>query len=698
MGWMQAIAAASGLLHLLGGVFVLAVLRREQNPGFFVAPLALNGIWAGLLLAQEFFYADIATLTWLLACADIVAALAMAAWNLLLLRLFADSTGGKLFDNGLARGMGLAIAAALLAAAWAALAAPIQGLAAGRETLILLFVANLTLSVAGLILVENLWRNHETDTLWLIKFMLIGLAVLFGFDFMISADALLWQQLDSTIMAARSVLHLLALPLVLISVKRLRRARRGMLLSRRFAYHSASIVAAGAYLLVIGLAGYYIRFFGGSLGNVLQVGFLGLATIALAAMLASGSLRGRVRNFISGNLFDLKYDYREEWLRFIETLAADSGAPDIRERLLRAIANLMDSPGAGLWQWNDASQTYTNSLDWNFGTAGEGVPLDSRLVAQLLSDKGIVVVAEERARSDGSVLPAWLAAEERAWLIVPLVHRDQLLGFIVLRHSRAPREVDWEDFGLLRTVGRQAASYLAEHNASRVLAESHDLQLFNKRFAFVIHDIKTVIYQMSLLLSNADRHASNPEFQKDLLLSVRESVDSMKRILTQINSERMKDRAAARLDLVGLARSMVEVRVRAGTSLKLETDVDVLPVQVEETAASSVINQLLQNAIEVSQDAEEVVVRVHRDGEWGCVDVIDRGPGMDEEFVREQLFRPLRTTKKAGYGIGMFQAREIMREQGGRLLVDSRPGRGTRMTMMFPIGAGVAGLASVKAS
>lgn len=697
MGWMQTIVATSGLLHLLGAVFALAILRRDQNPAFFVAPLALNGFWCGLLVIQEFFFADTRIFVWLLAAGDLMAALAMAAWNLLLVRFFADAIGGGLFGNDLARGMGLAIAASVLAAAYAAFAAPIQGLAAGRETLILLFVANLALAIIGLILVENIWRNHEPDTLWLIKFMLIGLAVMFGFDFMISADALLWQQLDSNILMARSVLHLVALPLVLVTIKRLRSARPGVLLSRRFAYHSASIVAAGAYLLVIGLAGYYIRFFGGSLGTVLQIGFLGLATIVLAAMLASGALRGRVRNFISGNLFDLKYDYRDEWLRFIETIAADRAAPDIRERLLRAIANLMDSPGASLWQWNDASQSYTNSLDWNFDIEGDGVPVDSRLAEQLLGDKGIVVVAEERARQGASSLPAWLAGEERAWLIVPLVHREQLLGFIVLHHSRAPREVDWEDFGLLRTVGRQAASYLAEHNASRVLAESQDLQLFNKRFAFVIHDIKTVIYQMSLLLANADRHAANPEFQKDLLVSVRESVDSMKRILTQINSERMKDRAAAQLDLVALARRMVEVRLRAGVALRLEAEVEAMPVQVEETAAGSVINQLLQNAIEVSQDGMEVVVRVHRDGDWGCVDVIDCGPGMDEEFVREQLFKPLRTTKQAGYGIGMFQARELMRELGGRLLVDSRPGRGTRMTMMFPTGAGMTGMAAVKA-
>ena len=101
---------------------------------------------------------------------------------------------------------------------------------------------------------------------------------------------------------------------------------------------------------------------------------------------------------------------------------------------------------------------------------------------------------------------------------------EALLGIIVLHQPRTPRELNWEDDDLLKTVGLQAASYLAEEEAMRALADVREIELFNRRFAFVIHDIKTVISQMSMLVSNADKHGDNPEFRKDLVISVRESV------------------------------------------------------------------------------------------------------------------------------------------------------------------------------
>jgi signal transduction histidine kinase len=67
------------------------------------------------------------------------------------------------------------------------------------------------------------------------------------------------------------------------------------------------------------------------------------------------------------------------------------------------------------------------------------------------------------------------------------------------------------------------------------------------------------------------------------------------------------------------------------------------------------------------------------------IDIIDRGPGMTPEFSRDQLFRPFASTRRDGHGIGAYQARELLREAGGDLLVLSRVGSGTTMRLLLPM-------------
>ena len=66
------------------------------------------------------------------------------------------------------------------------------------------------------------------------------------------------------------------------------------------------------------------------------------------------------------------------------------------------------------------------------------------------------------------------------------------------------------------------------------------------------------------------------------------------------------------------------------------------------------------------------------------IDIIDEGPGMSADFIRDRLFRPFATTKTGGHGIGAYQARELLRAAGGDLLVLSRPGAGTTMRLLLP--------------
>ena len=108
-------------------------------------------------------------------------------------------------------------------------------------------------------------------------------------------------------------------------------------------------------------------------------------------------------------------------------------------------------------------------------------------------------------------------------------------------------------------------------------------------------------------------------------------------------------------------------------------------------AFDAVMTHLLDNAVEAAGPAAPIRIVLCREPRQILLDIVDHGPGMSPDFVRDELFRPFRTSKREGSGIGAFQARELLREAGGDLIVLSRPGEGTTMRMLLPYAATASG-------
>ena len=131
-------------------------------------------------------------------------------------------------------------------------------------------------------------------------------------------------------------------------------------------------------------------------------------------------------------------------------------------------------------------------------------------------------------------IPAPLLGEEQAWTGVPLIHDDRLVGLVLLAAPDYRRPLDWEDFDLLRTAGRQAASSLAEAHGQQALMNAQRFEDFNRRFAFILHDVKNLVSQLSLLSRNAERHADNAEFRADMVATLKGSVGKMNELLARL--------------------------------------------------------------------------------------------------------------------------------------------------------------------
>jgi putative PEP-CTERM system histidine kinase len=545
-------------------------------------------------------------------------------------------------------------------------------------------VALLGITILGLALIEHLLRNAPEDVGWRLKPLLLALGAAFAFDLLLFSEAFLFRAIDPDLWAARGVVNLFVLPLVAVTVARSREWTPGVVISRGVVFHSVALVGCGLYLLAMAAAGYYVRYFGGNWGKTVQAILLFGAVLVLIVVIFSGTVRSRLRVFVGKHFFAYRYDYRQEWLRFTGRLSSPDPGQTLQQQCIRALADLVESPGGLLWLRNGTG--FTPAARWNMPDTTATEPFESPFATFLAETGWIGQVAEWRDAPDrygGRPLPAWLASLADAWLVVPLTQTNELLGFVVLAKPRAPVEVNWEVRDLLKTASRQAASYLAQLAASEALLEARKFDAFNRMSAFVVHDLKNLVAQLSLMLKNAERHRDKPEFQRDMLLTVENVVQRMNQLLLQLRS------GATPVDKpVAVALEPIVQRVKAAKAVaqrRLTLDVAAgVHAFGHEDRLERVIGHLVQNALDATMPDGAVAVRVYRENGKAAVEITDDGVGMTPEFVRNRLFRPFQSSKPAGMGIGAYESAQHVADLGGRIDVDSQPGRGTRIKVLLP--------------
>lgn len=670
-----------GLAALAFGLFTLLLLLswRGRLAGFLLTAAAgVSMLWAGVIA-----YALAAGRAWQAP----VTALEFARdglWLAFLYRLLVERAQLVAASQPLPAGVIRLGVGVLGSIAVASVLTAVLRAAAWTQTLSAL--GFLLSALAGIALIEQLYRNATENERWAIKYFCLGLGALFAYDFYLYSEGLLFKQLDAEVWAARGIANALVVPLLAVSAARNPQWSVNVHVSRRMVFHTASLLGAGIYLLLMAAAGYYIRFFGGSWGAVLQSVFFFGALVILAVVVFSGSMRARLKVFLSKHFFSYKYDYREEWLQFTRTLS--TGEPTaVRERALSAVAGLVDSPGAALWL-SEPNGAFGFAGHWNLPMAPEPLSGDGAL-CRFLRERQWVINLEEYADSPeiygDLILPAWLAHRRDAWLVVPLMVHEDLIGFMVLARPRSPRGFNWEDSDLLKTAGRQAAAHLAQASALEALAQARQFESFNRFSAFVVHDLKNVVAQLSLMLKNAERHKHNPEFQEDMLATVGHAVQKMSRLLGQLRAGYQTAQGATRVNLRELIAQVVEDKGGYRPKPRFLAEADEVWVVAERERLARVLGHLVQNAIEATPEDGRVEVRLARAEGQARITVEDTGRGMDETFIQTQLFKPFASTKSAGMGIGAYECREYVRELKGDIRVDSRPGQGSIFTVTLPL-------------
>ncbi|WP_448579711.1 XrtA/PEP-CTERM system histidine kinase PrsK [Thermaurantiacus sp.] len=697
------------------GLATLLAARRGREP--FAMPVtlaaAISALWAAS--AAIVYLSTTVRNPWV----GHAETLRTAAWIGVLILIVHRPLG---FDRKPSSSFMLAAALGFIVALDFVLGAALAG-AAARPAAFLLFVATrIVLAISGLVLLHNIYVSAQDGGGPGFRFLAIGIGVIFAYDLNLYTLQFLLGEAPSSLINSRGIANALAVPLILLAFREDKPG--GFSLSREVAFNTISFSVIGLYLIVMSVLAYFLRLAGGNWGVVLQVSFLTLTMILGALVILSPRFRAVLRVWISRNFYRYRYDYRKEWLGFIDKVAGDgkamaaslAGAQPIRERIVEATASVLGSPGGALfepgptgvfqqtarWHWRSLEVEELGEEFLPSSTLGHSLGTDLRILD--FDDLRVDHASHDGGKDgEGAPCPAWALADRSIWLAVPMVHRGRLIAILLLERSPVVRDLNWEDYDLLRTLGQQGASYLAEAAAQAALDEAQAFDEFNRRFAFVMHDLKNVVSQLGLVSRNARKHMDNAEFREDLMATLDASVTKMRDLLALLGKQSAGGLSQVRAetkggdvtvpaaasgelaDLAEIARDMILPFRRQHSALELEGAGQPLFVAGDAGRLAAMLTHLVQNAIDASPAGAPIRVTLKRHHDNAVITVRDRGHGMSATFIRDELFKPFRSSKEGGFGIGAFEAREIARAHGGRIDVASKPGEGTRFTITLPL-------------
>ncbi|MCW9023279.1 MAG: PEP-CTERM system histidine kinase PrsK, partial [Gammaproteobacteria bacterium] len=403
-------------------------------------------------------------------------------------------------------------------------------------------IGHVFLPLAGLAIIEQLYRNTSIQHRWAIKYLLIGAGGIFAFDFYLYADAFLFRTINYELWESRGIIHFVFMPLLVIASVRNKNWSLNVFVSRDIVLNTTAIMGGGIYLLAMAAAGYYLREFGGSWSRLNQILFFSLAIALLASVLFSGRLRAHLRVFLGKHFYKNKYDYRREWLKLTDRLHDKFKSQDSFESDIRALALTVEARGGSLWLC-DQHSVFNNVATWNIDRV-HSIDSDLDSLIQFMKDKNYVInLTELESHADeyqNLKLPNWINKLHRPWLIVPLFGLDSLIGFIILTNPLVNRPINWEDRDLLKTAARQISSHITVLITSDALAEAKQFEVFSRLSAYMVHDLKNIATELEMVAHNASTHMNNPEFIADAFNTVDNAANDIKRLLTQLRNRQVQ--------------------------------------------------------------------------------------------------------------------------------------------------------------
>ncbi|MBW8191654.1 PEP-CTERM system histidine kinase PrsK [Neiella marina] len=668
--WGYGLAGAAFLFLFL---LILTTQQRSLPRSCLLIATAITAVWGVIAAAQQYVGFGMPLVQSLNSVRN-------GAWLMLLAAALADTNQWRGLFLSPSR---LAISALILLTAVGELIHPQIARLTNKHLLIL----HLAQPVVALWLLEQLYRQTLPEKRWAIKTMCLGLAMVYVFDFVFFSNAVLTSVITIEFWNVRGWLFTAAAPLILLTARRAPDWSTRVFVSREVIFHSTLLLVAGSYLLLMSLAGYYIRYMGGNWGGIAQILFFALGGLLLAALFLSDGLRRRVKVLIAKHFFANKYEYRDEWMRFAEVFEDNLSSP--HKIALQALVKPFGSESALLAIKTPSG--YETVAQVGKHDESEAVFMLSKLAGHVI-EHDWVLDAQEIAMPEAK-LPFEIALEDRRplscyQLIIPIGAGSELNAVCLLSMPKNADSFNWEDRDLMRVIARQLSVHLKLHQANQALSESQQFDTFNRMSAFLVHDLKNILAQLQLLTRNAEKHKHNPEFVDDAFETVAAASTRLNKVLTQLRQKRAEGEQDRRFDLAASILQVVTTRSASFPVPTFDTQVTNIQFKANQDRFENVLSHLIQNAQDATGNNGSVTVSLKQTEQQAIVRIRDTGQGMTKEFINNRLFKPFDTTKgNAGMGIGAYDAKKFVEQLGGQLIVTSEVDHGSEFAMVLPIQA-----------
>ncbi|MDA8621521.1 PEP-CTERM system histidine kinase PrsK [Psychrosphaera sp.] len=552
----------------------------------------------------------------------------------------------------------------------------------------LVIAGSLLGSIIQLILIEQIYRNAG-DQKWAYKPLVLGLAMVNIFHLIMMSNALLLSAVDVNYLASRPYIYAMLTPLLLLSMKRVKSWDLSVFISRDVVLNSSLLLFSGGYLLVMAMTGYVIQQIGATWSGVLQIVFIAGALVALAYIFVSESLRKYFKTYIQKHFYANQFDYREEWLKLTNTLNENDVNQDFYSTSLKGVCgSLHYSTGAYIMLQHEHLELVTPDL---FGLSHQSLLELHCLIPNLEQSHWIIDLPEferDEYKIHFSECKVESLVKDGIEIILPIFINDKLHGCFLLSSKNADRiKVNWEIKDYLTAVSSQVSSFIKSNEAKIRLEENAKFAAFNRMSAFVVHDLKNVIAQIGMIVSNGKKFRDNPEFIDDTFETLEHTKERMDKMLSQLKDKQQQRSSAVLIELNETLSAVVSEFKNALPNPVFVPNSSPLSLDLDKDRFSSVIGHLIDNAQQATDETGSVLIKVTLDKLNQTIKVIisDTGIGMTQEFIDNQLFKPFETTKgNAGMGVGVYEAKTFAQENNGSLTVSSDVGLGTTFILALP--------------
>lgn len=538
------------------------------------------------------------------------------------------------------------------------------------------YVALLICLIIVLVNFEITFVNVSHDAVWKIKYELIGLGIVVAVQVFYYSQALLYRSLNMNYLSLRSFLYLVAVAMIAFSLA-FRRGKVRVQVSRQVAFKSVIIITVGIYLILLGFLGKGMQYFSSSFSRNILISLVFITGTGLLILLLSDRFQRELKVKLHKNFYQHKHDYRTQWLRFTEQLSTSCSGDELIQHILSAYCDIFGITGSALFLLDSTQTKFYAVADYKMPLKVDTIPAGNSLITFMDEHAWVISLLEDVP--DIKKEDSQCFTDNGVFFVVPLFNQIQLEGFIVLARPVYSKEVFiYEDYDLMKTISRQAFLAVMHQRLSEQIIHASEIQAIGNVATFVVHDLKNHVSSLSLIVENATRHLNNPEFQKDMLTSLGNTVSKMQKLISRLKNFGEHDLNLRQVNLLELCKKTAHLLMESRVSVSgIATT-----ALIDETEIQKVIMNLLMNGIEASGLTEPVALEV------GCagapfIRVRDQGCGMSPRYIRTELFKPFRTTKKQGLGIGLYQCRQIIEAHGGRIEVDSQEGIGSVFTVWF---------------